>query len=1217
MNLHAWQGDCRAAILHLGIPLQAAPPAVEAGLVEFGARVRFRHPLVRSAAYRSASVQERHDAHHALAEVTDPLVDPDRRAWHRAQAAPGPDEEVAGELERSAGRAQGRGGLAAAARAKCDAGGLGAALGLLVAVKAGPLDQLQAAELEHLRGQIALDQRRGSEAARLLLGGARRLEPVNAGLARAAHLDALVAAVWVSDMGSPGLRAAAEAARTAPPGPDPPGAVDVLLDAVALRLTEGYAATAPALKRALEMVLALDVSSGEADRWLWLAGGRIGQIIAMELWDFESWHALAASQVQFSRSTGALMHLAFALNYLARTHILAGELAAAARLVEEDHLIAETTGNAPIADTALMLAAWRGQQRQASELIEAISREATARGVSERLPGPRRDAISTAFGLRGGDAPDRFTVGLALLGLLSGLAGERPLVCVVDDAQWLDQASAQALAFVARRLVAEPVAIVFAVHESGDEQGLTGLAELVVRGLADDAARALLDSLVTGPLDERVRDRVVAETRGNPRTLLELAHGLTPEELAGGFGLPGAVAMPVQIEEGFRRRLAPLPPATRLLLLVAAAEPVRDPVLVWRVAGRLGIEASAVTPAAAAGLIEAGGQARFCHPLARSVVYLAASPEERQIVHRALAEATDPDADPDRRAWHLAHATPGLDEGVAAGLERSADRARARGGLAAAAAFLERAAELTPAPDRRAERALAAAQSKHQAGAPSAAVRLLGMAQAGPLGDVARARADLLRAQLAGGPGRGGEAPLMLLKAARRLEQLHPGLAREAYGHAFYAVRTAGRMAPHGQMLEVAEAARAARPSAQPPGACDLLLDGLATATTEGYAAGAPILTRALSVLRTDEVCAEEGFRWMPFACRMAQDVWDDESWYALSTRLAGLAREAGALTVLPAALLQGMTIQLLAGELARAASMAQEAEAVTQATGNPVGPYGPLLLAAWGGRETEACQVIAAATTEMVMRGEGQWLTAAHWATAVLNNGLGRYDEALAAAEQGSEYPGELGLASWSMVELIEAAARTGQAERAAGALRRLSETTRAAGTDWALGVEARSRALLSEGESAELLYREAIERLGRTRVRVELARAHLLYGEWLRRQSRRVDAREQLRDAYGMLIAMGIEGFAERARRELLATGETVRKRTTGMAGELTPQEAQIALLAGSGHTNPQISTQLFISPRTVEWHLRKVFAKLGIRSRQELRGAVPDLHRVAQPA
>jgi DNA-binding CsgD family transcriptional regulator len=834
----------------------------------------------------------------------------------------------------------------------------------------------------------------------------------------------------------------------------------------------------------------------------------------------------------------------------------------------------------------------------------------------ERLPGPQRDALGTAFSLQGGDAPDRFTAGLAVLGLLSDLARERPLVCIVDDAQWLDRASAQALAFVARRLAAEPVAVVFAVRQSGDEQYLTGLAELAVGGLAESDARALLDSVVTGPLDERVRDRVVAETRGNPRALLELAHGLTPEELAGGFGSPGAAVMPVRIEKGFRRRLAPLSQATRLLLLVAAAEPVADPVLVWRAAGQLGAGAAAAAPAAEAGLIEADGQVRFRHPLTRSEVYQAASPEERQRVHRALAEATDSDVDPDRRAWHLGHATPGLDEGVAAELERSADRARARGGLAAAAAFLERSAELTPEPGRRAQRALVAAQSKHLAGASAAALRLLAMAQAESLDEVGRAHAELLRAQIAADTGHGRDAPLSL-KAARRLEPRHHGLARETYGHAFSAARMAGRMAPRGRMLEVAEAARAARPTSQPPRACDLLLDGLAVVTSERYATGAPILAKALSALCHEEVSAEEGFRWMPLACRMANDVWDDDSWHALSTRLIDLAREAGALTVLPVALFQGMTIQLLAGEFAMAASMAQEAGAVARATRNPEGPYGPLLLAAWRGQDAEAGQLVAAATTEMVARGEGQWLTAVHWATAMLNNGLGRYDEALAAAEQGSEYPDELGLATWSMVELIEAAARTGQAERATGALRRLAEITSAAGTDWALGVLARSRALLSEGESAEPLYGEAIERLSRTRVRVELARAHLLYGEWLRRQNRRVDAREQLRNAYEMLTAMGMEGFAERARRELLATGETVRKRTTGTAGELTPQEAEIARLAGSGHTNPEISTQLFISPRTVEWHLRKVFAKLGISSRKELRGTLPDLGWAAMPA
>ena len=829
----------------------------------------------------------------------------------------------------------------------------------------------------------------------------------------------------------------------------------------------------------------------------------------------------------------------------------------------------------------------------------------------ERLPGPQRDALSTAFNLRDGDTPDRFAVGLAVLSLLSEVAGERPLVCVVDDAHWLDRASAQALTFVARHLAAKPAAVVFAVREPGHEQDLSGLAELVVRGLADGAARALLESAVTGPLDERVRDRIVAETQGNPLALLELARGVTPEELAGGFVSPRAPGPSSRIEESFRRQLTPLPPATRLLLLVAAAEPLCDPVLVWRAANQLGIKVEAAAAAAAAGLIEFGGQVRFRHPLARSAAYRAASPQERQSAHRALAEAMDPDVDPDRRAWHLAHATPGLDEDVAAELERSAGRARVRGGLAAAAAFRERAAELTPDPARRAGRALAAAQAKHQAGAPDAALRLLAMAQAGPLDELGRARAELLCAQLAADPGRSRDASVLLLGAAKRLEPLHLGLARDAYRDAFGAALTAGRLATRGGMLEVAAAARAL-PSAPQPHAPDLLLDGLAVLATEGYAAGVPVLGRALTAFRNEELSAEQGLRWLPLACRVSHDVWDDESCYLLSARLVKLAREAGALAVLPVALRLGTGIALLAGEFAAAASVAAEAEAVARATGSPVGPYGRLMLAAWRGQEAETRQLIAATTTQMTARGEGHWLTAAHWATAVLGNGLCRYDEALAAAEQGSEYPDELGLAAWPAVELIEAAARTGQPERGKDALRRLEEVTGAAGTDWALGIEARSRALLSDDESAERLYREAIERLGRTRVRVELARAHLLYGEWLRRGSRRVDAREQLRVAHQMLTAMGIEGFAERARRELLSTGETIRKYTAETAAELTAQEAQIARLAGDGHTNPEIGVQLFISARTVEWHLRKVFSKLGVSSRKELRRRLPDLER-----
>ena len=829
----------------------------------------------------------------------------------------------------------------------------------------------------------------------------------------------------------------------------------------------------------------------------------------------------------------------------------------------------------------------------------------------ERVPGPQRDALRTAFSMREGATPDRFAVGLAVLSLLSEVAGERPLVCVADHAQWLDRASGQALAFVARHLGATPIAMVCAVRQPGHQHDLTGLPELVVHGLAERDARALLTSVVAGPLDEQVRDRIVAETRGNPGAMLELASGLSPDGLAGGFGLPGASAWPGRAEEGFRSRLGALPAGTRRLLLIAAAEPVGDPLLVWRAAVRMGITIEATAPAAEAGLIEPGGQVQFCHPLVRSAVYRAAPAQDRQDVHRALAAVTASGADPDRRAWHRAHATAGPDENVAAELERSAGRAQARGGLAAAAAFYARAADLTAEPARQAQRALAAAQAKHEAGAPDAALRLLARACAGPLDELGRARAELLRAQVAADPGSCRDAAPRLLTAARRLEPLHAGLAREAYRDAFQAALICGRLATSAGMLEVAKAARAA-PAPQPPHASDLLLDGLAVLTVEGYETGTPMLQRALGAFRERDDSGP-GLCWLPLACRMTRDVWDDESWYALSARLTGVTRATGALAMLPAALFGGVTIRLLTGEMDAAVSMAAEAEAIARATDNPVGPHGPMLLAAWQGRDAETFQLIAGAIREMATRGEGQWLTTAHWATAVLCNGLGRYDEALAAAEQGSAYPDELGLATWSMAELIEAAARTGAPGRAGTALRRLSETTRASGTDWALGTEARARALLSQDEAAEPLYRAAIERLGRTRIRTELARAHLLYGEWLRRQNRRVDAREQLRVAYEMLAAMRIRGFAARARRELLATGETVRKRTAETAetaAELTPQEMQIARLAGDGRTNPEIGVLLFLSARTVEWHLRKVFTKLAISSRRELRAVLPGL-------
>jgi DNA-binding CsgD family transcriptional regulator len=827
----------------------------------------------------------------------------------------------------------------------------------------------------------------------------------------------------------------------------------------------------------------------------------------------------------------------------------------------------------------------------------------------DRLPGPQQDALGVAFGLRAGDAPDRFLVGLAVLSLLADAAEEQPLLCVVDDAQWLDRASAHALVFVARRLLAESVALLLATRETSEE--LEGLPRLIVEGLRDGDARALLASAVRVPLDEQVRERLVAETRGNPLALLELPRGLTPAELAGGFGLPDVPGLSGRIEDSFQRRFARLPAETQRLLLVAAAEPVGDPVLVWRAAGRLGIGVQAV--ADTDGLLKIGARVAFRHPLVRSSVYRAASPEDRQAVHRALADATDPDVDPDRRAWHLAQATPGFDERVASELERSAGRAQARGGLAAAAAFLERAAALTPEPSPRARRALAAAHAKHQAGAYDAALRLVAIAESGPLNELQGAQVDLLRGQISFDSSRGAEAPPLLLKAAKRFEPLDPRLAREIYLDAVAAAIFAGRLFNDCGLREIAQAVRAAPSPSRPARGPELLLEGFTLLVTDGHRAGAPVLKQALSAFRGDEVSAAEGLRWLWVACTAAGLVWDFDAWEVLSGRLVGLARDAGALSALPFALNSRGGLHLVAGEPILADSLAKEVAAVNEATGSSMAPYAAVALVAFRGREAEASELIEAARVEVLRRGEGAGLTFVLWASAVLYNGLGRYEDALGAAVQAREDSNAAWFRTWGLVELVEAAARCGKRELAVDALATLSQTTAASGTDWALGVEARSRALLTEGDAAEPLYRQAIEALERTRVRVELARAHLLYGEWLRRERRRFDAREQLRTAHHLFTEFGMEAFAERARVELEATGERARKRTVETRDDLTPQEAQISRLAADGDTNQEIAAQLFISPSTVDYHLRKAFRKLGVKSRHQLKQHVlqPGAH------
>jgi DNA-binding CsgD family transcriptional regulator len=824
----------------------------------------------------------------------------------------------------------------------------------------------------------------------------------------------------------------------------------------------------------------------------------------------------------------------------------------------------------------------------------------------ERLPGPQRDALSTAFGLRVGAPPDRFLVGLAVLSLLSDVAESQPLVCVVDDAQWLDRASAQVLGFVARRVAAEAVVIVFAVREPWESNDLVGLPELTVGPLADADARTVLASAIPGRLDASVRDRIVAEARGNPLALLELPRAWTAAGIAGGFGLPAGVSVSGRIEESFRRRLAPLPDDSRRLLLIAAADPAGDASVIWAAAGELGISAESAVPAATAGLLDDGSTLRFRHPLVRSVVYQDAPPGDRRLVHGALARATDPEADPDRRVWHLATAAAGPDEDVAAELERSAGRAQARGGVAAAAAFLRRAVELTRDPDRRADRALAAAQASLEAGGTETALGLLKTAESVATSEFQRARVDLLRGH-ASMAAFATDSPAVLLQAGRRLEPFSVDLARQTYLIAFGAATLGGR---EDVGLEIARAVQDLAPS-DPPGPLDLLVDGVTRLALEGPASAIPILRRAADA--TVDLPLQDVMQWGWAAVAASDYVWDEGLERVMLERQIRLLRDAGALAHLPILLSALGVATASTGDFAGAAALIAEGQAVAAATGSPVLPYTALRVAALRGREADALPMITAAIERLSAVGQGLAERQAQGAAAILYNGLGRYAEALSAARAAVANRMDFPSAMLALPELVEAAARMDDPQTARDAFARLAAMTTPSATDFALGIEARARALVSDGASAEPLYREAIERLGHTELRPDLGRSHLVYGEWLRRQGRRVDARAQLRTAHDLLASIGMEAFVQRARRELLATGESVRKRSVETADDLTPQELQIARLAGEGRTNPEIGAELFLSPRTVEWHLRKVFAKLGVASRRELRAALPGAARM----
>jgi DNA-binding CsgD family transcriptional regulator len=819
----------------------------------------------------------------------------------------------------------------------------------------------------------------------------------------------------------------------------------------------------------------------------------------------------------------------------------------------------------------------------------------------ERLPDPQATALKVSLGLRSGESPDRFLVGLAVLTMLSELAGQGPVLCAVDDAQWLDQASAQVFGFVARRLEAESTVLLLAGRSSDNRTELSGLPVLALGGLSEADAGQLLSLALAGRLDQGVHNRIVAEAQGNPLALLELPRASVPTELAGGFGIPESAAVAGRVEESFRRRIEQLPGPTQRLLLLAAAEPVGDPDLLRAAARKLGLDADAAGPAETAGLLRVRGRVAFRHPLVRSAVYGSATDHDRRVVHRAIAEVTDPGTDPDRRAWHQAGASSAPDEDVAAELERSAERAQARGGVAAAAAFLERATALTPEPGRRARRALAAARAKLMAGSSDATRKLAAVAEAGPLDPLDSARLDLLLAQTAIYPTFQAVAPRLLVNAARRLAPLDAALSRETYLEAIQAALYAGRFGEEGGLRAVAEAALAAPPAPLAPRPVDLLLDALATRYVDGDAAGVPMLQEALAAFRS-----ESNIQWLAAAMRSAIDL-ADEGWSVLANHTVQVARQNGTLAVMPRTLMQLAAVHTFSGRFDAAAAAIQEADAISAAIGAPMVPHTRVFLAGWRGRLDETTALTAAAVADATPREEGLVITTSELARAIQRNGLGHYDEALEAALKAS-FPEQHLWTVWALPEVIEAAVRTGKPEVATTALERLSTITQAIGTDWAAGIEARSRALLcDDGQEADRLYREAIERLGHTTIAVDLARAHLLYGEWLRRERRRTDARHHLRTAHDMFTAMGAEAFADRVARELRATGERARKRSAETTFQLTPQQAQIAQLASEGHTNPEIAAQLFISPRTVEYHLRGVFTALGITSRNQLAGAL----------
>jgi DNA-binding CsgD family transcriptional regulator len=823
----------------------------------------------------------------------------------------------------------------------------------------------------------------------------------------------------------------------------------------------------------------------------------------------------------------------------------------------------------------------------------------------DRLPGPQRRALGVAFGLVSGPPADPFLVGLAALTLLSDAAENGPVLCVIDDAQWLDDESGDLLGFVARRLLADRVGLLFAVRETAD-LGLQGLPVLVVHGLPDQAAYVLLKASIDQPIDPAVAAHLVTQTGGNPLAVVEAGRELTPDQLSGAVPLTEPLAVGPRLEKSFLRRVRELPPDTQALLLLAAAGSPDQVDPLWRAAADLGIPESAATPAEAAGLMTFWPEVRFVHPLVRSAVYHAATAAERRRTHRALASASE--QDPVARAWHLAAATVRRDEKVAAAVESAADQTRSRGGYAATALLLERAAQLTPDPERRAERELAAAQVHLLAGTVDRAEALLAAATSGLQDPRSGAEAVRLHGRIEATCGRPADALATLVDAARRLRPFDPLAARDALLSALESSVFAG-WAPSAPLLRaIAEIARDLPPADNPQdSAPTLLLQGYTARLTAGYAAGVPAMRSAIAALLRGEANPDFARRHFELTAISAADLLDETAVERLTRIWIDGARRSGALARLAVGLaFRSAFADAPAGMLSAARTANAEAGELGQVTHNagvvpPTGAHRVITLAL-AGNEPITRETAAAVAREAPSRAAAGEAAFAAYALGVLEISLGNYEAAVGCLEPGY-LDGTPLVGTQALPDLVEASVRAGRSELAEGALEQLAERASASPTALAQGLLARSQAVLDITDETQERYEEAIRLLGGTRAVPHLARTHLLYGEWLRRQRLRREARDQLRAALDMFEATGLDAFAERSRVELRATGERVRKKVVGDPEELTPREAQIATLVSEGEGNRQIAAQLFVSPSTVEYHLGKVFRKLGVTSRTQL--------------